>query len=108
LEYVTKKDKIAGFLRLSIPKERGFMKGIENTAIIREVHVYGSAVGIGKEEKGKAQHIGLGSKLMDRAEEIAVEEGFNEISVISSIGTREYYRKKGYEVSGLYQVKRLA
>jgi elongator complex protein 3 len=105
LEYVTKEDKIAGFLRLSIPKEKSFIKEIENTAIIREVHVYGTAVGIGKEEKGKAQHIGLGSKLMEKAENISLEKGFTEISVISSIGTREYYRRKGYEMRGLYQVK---
>jgi elongator complex protein 3 len=108
LEYITNEDEVAGFLRLSIPKKKTFIKEIENTAIIREVHVYGSAVGIGKEEKGKAQHIGLGSKLIEKAEEISAKVGFKEISVISSIGTREYYKKKGYELRGLYQVKVLS
>ena len=104
-EYVTEEDEVVGFLRLSLPKEKSFIEEIENTAVIREVHVYGSAVDIGKEEKGKAQHIGLGSKLMEKAEELAIESGFKQISVISSIGTREYYKKKGYEIINLYQVK---
>ncbi|MBW6441907.1 tRNA uridine(34) 5-carboxymethylaminomethyl modification radical SAM/GNAT enzyme Elp3 [Patescibacteria group bacterium] len=105
LEYVTKEDKIAGFLRLSIPKKDSYIEEIKDTVVIREVHVYGSVVGIGEEEEDRAQHIGLGTKLIKKAEEIAREKEYRKISVISSIGTREYYKKKGYMLKVLYQIK---
>ncbi len=107
LEFVTSEDRLAGFLRLSLPLGRSFLKEIQGSAIIREVHVYGASVEIGKSEKNKAQHIGLGTKLMNEAEKIAKEKGFKKISVISAIGTREYYKKRGYTQNKLYQVKNL-
>lgn len=107
LEFVTKEDKLAGFLRLSLPLGRSFIKEIQGSAIIREVHVYGASVEIGKSEKNKAQHIGLGTSLMEKAEKLAKENGFKKISVISAIGTREYYSKKGYMQNKLYQIKKL-
>ena len=42
---------------------------------------------------------------MARAEEIAKVNGFKKIAVISSIGTRDYYRKLGYEREGRYMTK---
>lgn len=107
LEYVTKEDKLVGFLRLSLPLKRSFVEEIADSAVIREVHVYGEVVGIGKEERGVAQHIGIGSELIKKAEEIAKEQYFGKISVISSIGTRNYYKKKGYKLIHYYQVKKL-
>lgn len=107
IEYVTSDDKIAGFLRLSMPKKKAYIRDLEDTSIIREVHVYGGAVDIGKEEDGKTQHMGLGSSLIETAERISINEGYKKISVISSIGTREYYRKKGYDLIDIYQVKNL-
>lgn len=106
LEYITTKDEIAGFLRLCLPKyddiknKKGFISPFINelkkSAIIREVHVYGSSLEIGKSLKGKAQHIGLGKALIKKAEELASANGFKKISVISSIGTRKYYEKLSY------------
>merc|ERR1712087_696946 len=63
-----------------------------------------------KEKSGKkhdlyAQHYGFGSKLMRRAEEIAMMRGYERIAVIAGIGTREYYKKFGYELEGTYMVK---
>jgi len=107
LEFTTDEDKIAAFLRLSIPKNLSFIDELNNSAIIREVHVYGSVVGIGKEEKDLAQHVGLGSKLIKKAEEISMNLGYKKISVISSVGTREYYKKRGYSLGDLYQIKKL-
>jgi elongator complex protein 3 len=107
LEFVTKDDKIAGFLRLSVPKVDTFINEISGSTIIREVHVYGQVVGFGKEEEGKAQHMGLGSLLIKKAEEITLSLGVTKISVISSIGTRRYYSKKGYKLKNIYQVKSL-
>lgn len=53
---------------------------------------------------GEAQHLGLGTRQIDKAKSIAIENGFNKIAVISSIGTREYYKKRGFELQSLYQV----
>jgi len=75
----------------------------ERSAIIRELHVYGKATGIGKE--GRVQHRGLGKKLLSTAEKIAKAQGKDKIIVISGIGVREYYRKLGYRKQGTYMVK---
>jgi len=55
----------------------------------------------------KTQHRGLGKLLMAKAEELAKQAGYKKIAVISSIGTRDYYRKLGYTRQGLYLVKDL-
>ncbi len=100
--------KILGFLRLSIPKDskEHFIEELRNSAIIREVHVYGRSLAIG-EKTGGAQHIGLGTKLIKRAERIAKQYKIKKLAVISSIGTREYYKKKGFEQKSLYQIKEI-
>jgi elongator complex protein 3 len=112
ISYITKKDdKICGFLRLSIPQKRlsknNFIKELQNSAIIREVHVYGTLVNIGDESDGEAQHLGLGKQLIEKSEEIAKKEGFQKLSVISAIGTREYYKKRGFEKKQLYMKKNI-
>ena len=55
----------------------------------------------------KSQHRGLGKRLMAKAEEIASERGYKKMAVISAIGTREYYRKLGYELEGTYMTKKI-
>ena len=109
ISYKTKKDdKICSFLRLSIPKKRNnFINELSNSSIIREVHVYGQVVGIGKKDKGKSQHLGLGKKMINTAEDISKRNGFKYISVISAIGTRKYYEKLGFKREGLYMKKEL-
>ncbi len=111
ISYITKEDKICGFLRLSLPKkkdsENHFIKELINCAIIREVHVYGTLVNIGKSSKGEPQHLGLGKELIKKAEIISKENGFKKISVISAIGTRKYYEKRGFERDELYMKKPL-
>lgn len=102
-----KQDLIAGFLRLSLPKTGNFIDELQDCAIIREVHVYGKAVGIGQRESGKAQHLGLGTKLIEYAKKIAKEHSFTKLAVISAIGTREYYRQRGFADQKLYQVAAL-
>ena len=107
---VKSEDKICGFLRLSLPK-KGISKNhpleeLKNSSIIREVHVYGKVVGIDKESKeGESQHLGLGKELIKMAEDISKKYGFEKMSVISAIGTREYYKKLGYKRDDLYMVK---
>lgn len=96
-------EKLLGFLRLSLPTQKPFITELEDGAMIREIHVYGSAVPIGEKGQEKAQHLGLGTKLIAEAKKIAQEAGYQKLSVISAIGTREYYRKKGFTDGELYQ-----
>jgi len=104
-------DKIAAFLRLSLPKKilskNNFVEELRNCAIIREVHVYGKTVGIGKKDMGRAQHIGLGTRLTELACDISKKNKFKKLAVISAIGTREYYRKRKFFDNGLYLVRDL-
>lgn len=96
-------ERLLGFLRLSLPKHGNFIKELKDSAIIREVHVYGPALKIGGKAKKHAQHLGLGTKLMATAKRQAKKFGYKQLSVISAIGTRGYYRKKGFTDDELYQ-----
>ncbi len=98
-------DVIIGFCRLRFPSSYLRSEIIPGSALIRELHVYGTATAIG--EDGLVQHRGWGRKLMEKAEEIARESGKVKIVVISGVGVREYYRKLGYEREGPYMVKEL-
>ncbi|ELZ35001.1 histone acetyltransferase, elp3 family protein [Halogeometricum pallidum JCM 14848] len=78
---------------------------LENAALVRELHVYGSEAGIGTQ--GDWQHKGYGRRLLERAEEMARDAGYDKVSVISGIGVREYYKQKlGYHQDGPYVSKR--
>jgi len=101
-----KNDILFGFIRLRIPN-KPFRLEIDNkTGIIRELHVYGSVVKIGKKKGNAWQHKGFGKKLLQESERIAREEfGMKKIVVISGVGVREYYRKFGYSLDGFYMSK---
>jgi elongator complex protein 3 len=110
ISYVTKEDdKLCGFLRLSIPKKdlskNHFIEELRDCAIIRELHVYGTLVSIGDDSEGEAQHLGLGKKLIEKSEKVTKREGYDKLSVISAIGTREYYEKRGFNRGDLYMQK---
>ena len=107
LQWTTEDDRIAGFLRLSLPRPDAVTahEGLPvktGQAMIREVHVYGAAAKLHATSKG-AQHIGLGRKLVETACEMAKEAGYESVNVISAVGTREYYRNLGFDDAGLYQ-----
>ena len=111
LQWVDPSGRIAGFLRLSLPKpqalaEYGPLPAPLGCAMIREVHVYGKAAAL-HAASGSAQHLGLGSKLIEEACRIAAEAGFERINVISAVGTRAYYEARGFEENGLYQSRSL-
>ena len=107
LEFVDAEDRIAGFLRLRVPAASGSAEGpvaeLTGKAIIREVHVYGAVVGLGERGEGRSQHAGLGRRLIAEALEVAAAAGFEQVAVISSVGTREYYRRLGFVDGELYQ-----
>ncbi len=105
LQFITADRSIAGFLRLSLPKEAPITDELADAAMIREVHVYGQSVEIGDAASGRTQHAGLGTQLIERAAAIAHEHGYQHLAVISAIGTREYYRKRGFEDGRLYQLR---
>ena len=112
LQWVTPEGRIAGFLRLSLPDAAYVAEHATDLpispgeAMIREVHVYGRVAGLGKGGQN-AQHRGLGRALVERACEIAHDEGYQAVNVISAVGTRGYYRKLGFADGKLYQRREL-
>ncbi len=112
LQWVTPRGKIAGFLRLSLPHAEyvsaraGELPDELGCAMIREVHVYGQVANLHRAD-GSAQHLGLGRQLVERACVIAHDAGFGRINVISSVGTRDYYRRLGFGDGDLYQTREL-
>uniref|UniRef100_A0A7E4UMI1 Elongator complex protein 3 n=1 Tax=Panagrellus redivivus TaxID=6233 RepID=A0A7E4UMI1_PANRE len=80
----------------------------DGASIVRELHVYGTAIPVSARDPTKFQHQGFGQLLMEEAERIAREEhGSKKLAVISGVGTRQYYRKLGYELDGPYMSKML-
>ncbi|XP_054239662.1 elongator complex protein 3 [Indicator indicator] len=102
-------DILVGLLRLRKCSEESFRAELKGgVSIVRELHVYGSVVPVSSRDPSKFQHQGFGMLLMEEAERIAKEEhGSWKIAVISGVGTRNYYRKIGYELEGPYMVKKL-
>lgn len=111
------------------------------SAIVRELHVYGSVEAISRQSKNKSlssvegteyknlttktlsyfnkdnienlnrlkvQHRGIGKALLAEAEKICRDEfNLKVLSVISAVGTRDYYGKFGYTNNGPYVTKLL-
>ncbi|KAJ8410144.1 hypothetical protein AAFF_G00201250 [Aldrovandia affinis] len=102
-------DILIGLLRLRRCSPQSFRPELKGgVSIVRELHVYGSVVPISGRDPSKFQHQGFGMMLMEEAERIAREEhGSGKLAVISGVGTRNYYRKIGYELEGPYMVKLL-
>jgi len=95
------KDALAGFIRLRLPGRKPHRKELQGAALVRELHVYGKAMPIGK--GSDVQHRGLGARLLAEAERIAFDEfGVGRIAVMSGVGVREYYRRFGYRKEGPY------
>jgi elongator complex protein 3 len=102
---------ILGFLRLrktaNPHREELREKNCKTGAIVRELHVYGQMLNVGNKGNEKTfQHKGYGMQLMHEAERIAKEEfGVDKLSVISAVGTKQYYKKLGYSANGAYVSK---
>lgn len=109
---------LAAFLRLRIPNEENEYEKNKNhwenirseidkkTSLIRELHVFGEEIPLS--EKGAIQHQGFGALLLSEAERISKDEfDKKKIIVISGIGVRTYYYKKGYSINGPYLSKAL-
>ncbi len=83
------------------------MADLAGAAIIREVHIFGQSLAVGAEEQGAAQHIGLGARLIQLAEQVARSQGYGRLAVISALGTRLYYQRQGFKHGELYMLKDL-
>ena len=106
LSLTTDDDALAGFLRLSLPRpdiDPALQpEELRGAAVIREVHIYGPALGIGEDSLGEAQHRGGGARLVGEARRQAREAGYQRLAVIAAVGTRGYYRKLGFTLGELY------
>jgi elongator complex protein 3 len=101
-------DVLFGFLRLRSSSDNAHRSEVKDCCIVRELHVYGQALQLGRRDETSWQHRGYGTMLMQEAERIALEEfDAKKMLVISAIGTREYYRKLGYMLEGPYMAKQL-
>lgn len=110
ISFNTVEDGLAGFIRLSLPSAGSPDTGISDlagAALIREVHVYGQSLPVGAEKSGAAQHVGLGTRLLEEAERIAKQNGFGKLAVIAAVGTRGYYLDRGFERGEYYLTKRI-
>lgn len=97
---------IAGFIRMRIPGESHRPEITGETALVRELHVYGREAPL--EEDGDVQHRGLGGRLLLEAERLAAERrGMKRMLVISGVGVRGYYFRHGYTRLGPYVAKAL-
>jgi elongator complex protein 3 len=109
MQYITPSKHLAGFLRLSLPnapRDELPIPAIRSAAMIRELHVYGPAQALGERRRG-VQHRGLGTQLLEQAAELSRSEGFSELAVIAAVGTRVYYRERGFVEGDLYPTMRL-
>jgi elongator complex protein 3 len=107
LSYVTPDDRLAGFLRLSLPQAEPPIAELGGCAVIREVHVYGPALALGDRQEGTTQHAGLGTGLLEEAKRVAQQAGFQRLAVIAAVGTRPYYRERGFDQGELYVIGEL-
>jgi elongator complex protein 3 len=101
---------LIGYLRLRVPSAKAHRPEITAapSAIVRELHVYGPLVPVGKHSAKAWQHKGYGAILLSEAERVAREDyGSKKLLVISALGTKQYYMRFGYERYGVYVSKQL-
>ena len=121
---------IYGFCRLRLSEDMGYIRHIKpkihrttkednnetrvnmfpylnDCAMIRELHVYGNMNPVEYNTRTtKTQHLGFGKRLVQKAEQIAIMNGYRKMAIISGVGVREYYEKKhGYHLDHTYMVK---
>lgn len=99
-----------GFLRLRLSKRVGegdyndyVFDELKDCALIRELHVYGKNIAVNtKQNDASSQHLGFGTRLLEEAEKLAKENGYDKLAVIAGVGVKEYYKKKRDFTEGEY------
>ncbi len=107
---IPERNALIGYLRLRIPSYAATRPEItaSPSAIVRELHVYGPLVPVGRRSNNAWQHKGYGAILLKEAERMSKEEfDLKKVLVISALGTKQYYRHFGYEKDGVYMSKKL-
>jgi elongator complex protein 3 len=106
-----KQNILIGLLRLREPSTKAHRPEakVARSMLVRELHIYGPLVQVGKKAGGSEwQHRGWGERLLREAERISREEfDARKVIVLAGIGTRNYYRRFGYEREGPYMTKEL-
>jgi len=103
LSYEDTNETLFGLLRMRI---KAIAANVD-LALIRELHIFGPEVPLGEKGNQVAQHRGLGESLLREAERIArTEFHAGELSILSGVGAREYYRSLDYKLENAYMVKR--
>ncbi len=104
-----RENHLYSLLRLRLPygELEPIFPELKGAALVREIHTFGVPVPVDGRDLTKTQHQGLGKKLLARAAKIAKDHGFRKLAVISAVGTRNYYRKLGFALEGLYMTKQL-
>ncbi len=112
LSFEDERETLFGLLRLRIQSKaiirlRQEIKG--NSALIRELHIYGAEVPLTERKEETAQHKGLGRALLREAERIASHEfQAQQMIILSGVGAKEYYGSEfGYTPQADYMVKDL-
>lgn len=101
---------LLGFIRLRLGNalENSIIPELKGkTSMIRELHCYGRVKHVGFKDTTGTQHNGIGKTLLTIAESISSKAGYEQMAIISGIGVRDYYRKRGYELRGSYMMKHL-
>jgi elongator complex protein 3 len=106
----TENDVLIGYLRLRIPSKKAHRPEAKDKpcSMVRELHVYGQLVPVGRHLAKAWQHKGYGRIMLAEAERVSTEDyGLKKILVISALGTKEYYKRFGYRYDGVYVSKML-
>ena len=99
-------DYLIGFIRLRLNyNPNSILPVLENTALIRELHVYSTVSNVGNNNNYSIQHKGYGRRLIEKAEEIAKSKNFNRMGIIAGTGVRNYYKKFGYKLEDTFMIK---
>lgn len=101
---------LLGFIRLRLGNvlENSIIPELKGkTAMVREIHCYGRVKQVGSNDANGTQHFGIGKTLLQIAEDISSKHGYEQMAIISGIGVRDYYRKRGYELRGSYMMKNI-
>ena len=103
-------DALVAYARLRRPSDRVWRRELEGAAILREVRVLGEALPLGQDPSGDDlvwQHRGLGARLLEEVDGRAREWGMERLAVMAGMGTRDYFRARGYSLDGPYMVRPL-
>jgi elongator complex protein 3 len=103
-------DAVVAYARVRRPSVGAWREELVGAAVLRELRVLGEALPLGGGPGSGPlswQHRGLGSRLLEEAEDRAREWGMERLAVTAGMGVRGYFRDRGYARAGPYMVRTL-